>query len=82
MNIIHLETTALRNSVVVRPSGQLGTCGFYPCAWQAISVTRRQAGDHSLIRRKWREANPNSVAASIDAPAVVGVQSTHTVGVL
>ena len=74
MNIIHLETTALRNSVIVRPSGQLGTCGFYPCAWQAISVTHRQARDHALIRRRWHEANPNSVAVSIDAPVIAAVR--------
>lgn len=34
MSNTELEATHLRgNLYVVRPKGQLGTCGFYPKAW-------------------------------------------------
>lgn len=75
MRIIHLSTEKLRTRVIVRPTGALGTHGFYPAAWQAISVTHRQARNHALIRARWNAANPNMVAASIDAPVVCEVRS-------
>lgn len=39
-----LEATHLRgNRYCVRPKGRLGTCGFYPFAWNAVFVTARNA---------------------------------------
>ncbi len=39
-----LEAELLRSRRwVVRPKGQLGTCGFYPCAWTAQFVTASTA---------------------------------------
>lgn len=33
------------NRWVVRPEGQLGTCGFFPQAWSAVFVTARSEAE-------------------------------------
>lgn len=40
-----LEATKLRDCWAVRPEGQLGTCGFYPRAWQVCYVKAGSAQD-------------------------------------
>jgi hypothetical protein len=40
-----LEATRLRNGWAVRPEDQLGTCGFYPRAWQVCYVKAATAQD-------------------------------------
>lgn len=41
---IKMEAVNLRgNRWAVRPLGQLGTCGWYPAAWQVKYVTARSA---------------------------------------
>ena len=39
-----LEATRLSDCWAVRPKGQLGTCGFYPKAWQVCYVKAPTAG--------------------------------------
>lgn len=44
------------NRWAVRPEGQLGTCGFYPKAWQIVYVNARSESDAlrkaERVRRK------------------------------
>ena len=76
MNIVHLESTALRNSVAIRPAGCLGTMGWHNGkAWQAIYVTPRQFMNRSLVFRRWNKANYGTMAVSLDAPVIAGVES-------
>ncbi len=46
------EATHLRDrDWVVRPEGQLGTAGFYPCAWTAIYV-RADNAEQAISRAR------------------------------
>ena len=38
---LHAETCLHGAEYVVRPHGSLGTCGFYPRAWEAVFVRAR-----------------------------------------
>jgi hypothetical protein len=45
-----LEATELRPGLyAVRPKGQLGTCGFYPCAWTVQYIKASSAAE--AVRR-------------------------------
>ena len=44
---LHLRGTLY----AVRPAGQLGTCGFYPCAWTVHYVHAKSAA-HALARSR------------------------------
>lgn len=41
---------------VVRPEGQLGTCGFYPEPWKAVFVTAQSESD--ALRKADRVRDP------------------------
>ena len=43
MTKIKLNKIALKNTTMVRPSHALGTCGYYPKAWQIAPVKRGQS---------------------------------------
>jgi hypothetical protein len=43
MNTIKLKTIVLANSTFVRPSHALGSCGFYPKAWQIAPLKAGQS---------------------------------------
>ena len=43
MNTIKLNTIVLKNTTMVRPSHALGSCGFYPKAWQIAPVKKGQS---------------------------------------
>ena len=50
-----LKVDVLRSGErIVRPKGALGTCGFWPRAWQAACVGRRETDRQAFLR-----ANPN-----------------------
>lgn len=54
MQAIKLVTIPLRTMTIVRPSHGLGSCGFYPKAWQIARIKAGQSPiDAFLI------ANPN-----------------------
>ena len=39
---VNLEATELRGGKwAVRPEGQLGTCGFFPCPWTVQYITAK-----------------------------------------
>lgn len=43
---VKLEATHLcGNRYAVRPEGQLGTCGWYPVAWQVQYINARNADE-------------------------------------
>jgi len=43
---VDMEATWLRGrEYAVRPAGQLGTCGFYPCPWTVQYVKASSAAD-------------------------------------
>ncbi len=45
-NVAKLEATQLRgNLYAVRPAGQLGTCGFYPTAWDVQYIKAKSRLD-------------------------------------
>lgn len=47
---VEMEATHLSGSkYAVRPRGQLGTCGFYPCPWTVQYVRARTPED--AVRR-------------------------------
>ena len=54
MQNTRLEATPLRGrTYAVRPIGQLGTCGWYPFAWQVLYVKANNAGQAiAKARRK------------------------------
>lgn len=53
--MIELETFTLRSGGrYVRPAGSLGTCGFYPRAWQIVRIERRETPLAAFLR-----GNPN-----------------------
>ena len=54
MQSIKLKTIALSNRAYVRPSYGLGTCGFYPKAWQVSPIKRGQSPIDAFLN-----ANPN-----------------------
>ena len=54
MEAIKLETIALSNSVIVRPSHGLGTCGFDPKGWQIAPIKRGQSPIDAFLA-----CNPN-----------------------
>jgi hypothetical protein len=50
-----MEATHLRdNRWAVRPTGQLGTCGWYPKPWTVFYCTARNAED--AIRKYWSKS--------------------------
>jgi hypothetical protein len=49
-----LEVTTLRNGRVVKPEGQLGTCGWHPKAWVYARMRRNDTPEQAFLR-----ANPN-----------------------
>ena len=52
---MELEVEVLRSGTrLVRPKGTLGTCGWYPKAWQVAVIHRREAPAAAFVR-----ANPN-----------------------
>lgn len=51
---IELETERLRGSVIVRPKGALGTCGWHPQAWTAAMMRRGETPKAAFLR-----VNPN-----------------------
>lgn len=43
------QATHLQGSrYVIRPAGQIGTCGFYPSAWTAVFINARSEADALL----------------------------------
>lgn len=55
--MVELEALRLRGNLwAVRPKGQIGTCGFYPCAW-AVQYIKAKSFDEAL--RKASKAYPN-----------------------
>jgi hypothetical protein len=68
--MVEYEATRLKGRhFVVRPRGQLGTCGFYPIPWQAVftkAATEREALKRARnIRQKAAKAarrNPGKAA--------------------
>ena len=54
MHKIKLDTIVLKNTTMVRPSHGLGTCGFYPKAWQIAPVKKGQSVIDAFL-----SANPN-----------------------
>jgi hypothetical protein len=55
MTQIEMEATQLRgNRWIVRPKGQLGTCGWSPIPWEAVYVTARDAAD-AIAKARARE---------------------------
>ena len=55
---IKLEATHLKeNRYAVRPSGQLGTCGFYPYAWTVVYVNARSEADAIRKAKTASESN-------------------------
>ncbi len=50
---IELEATHLRGrKYAVRPKGQLGTCGWYPCAWTVQYITAHSPEQAILKARR------------------------------
>ena len=49
MEKIKLKTIALSNRAYVRPSHALGTCGFYPKAWQIAPLKIGQSPIHAFL---------------------------------
>ena len=50
---VEMEATHLSGSkYAVRPKGQLGTCGFYPCPWAVQYVRAGNAVDAVLRAKK------------------------------
>jgi hypothetical protein len=43
MDAIKLKTIVLKNTTMVRPSHALGSCGFYPKAWQIAPLKKGQS---------------------------------------
>jgi len=57
---MYLEIDRLRTCTLVRPSGTLGTCGFYPKAWQVAVLSTRKNPIESFL-----ECNPNWTQSDI-----------------
>jgi len=43
MHKIKLNKIVLKNTTMVRPSHSLGSCGFYPKAWQIAPLKKGQS---------------------------------------
>ena len=56
MNEHELEATHLRDRrYAVRPKGQLGTCGSWPCLWQVAYVNARSANEAIAKAKRQQE---------------------------
>lgn len=76
MQIVHLGLTQLRKSTIVRPLNALGSMGSHNGQlWEAITLTNKQAKDHTLVRRAWNAHNRQLMAVSVNAESICEVQS-------
>lgn len=59
MQPIQLETTELTQGQIVRPMNQLGTCGFYPKAWQTTYIARGETKEQAFLRanKNWNQGD-------------------------